>query len=186
MRKDILKYTQNRELSWLKFNQRVLEEAQDPSVPLLERMKFVANSLLVGCSKVGVNVAVAAPKSLWPDEKLIETCKGFAEAAGSTVEVSDQLDVVEGADMLYTDVWFSMGEEKKEQERTRLALPYQVNAELMKRTGKSTTLFSHCLPANKGKEVTEDVFESEASVVFDEAENRLHTIKAIMVATLGD
>lgn len=146
----------------------------------------VANSLLVGCSKVGVNVAVAAPKSLWPDEKLIETCKGFAEAAGSTVEVSDQLDVVEGADMLYTDVWFSMGEEKKEQERTRLALPYQVNAELMKRTGKSTTLFSHCLPANKGKEVTEDVFESEASVVFDEAENRLHTIKAIMVATLGD
>ncbi len=146
----------------------------------------VANSLLVGCSKVGVNVAVAAPKSLWPDEKLIERCKGFAEAAGSTVEVSDQLDVVEGADMLYTDVWFSMGEEKKEQERTRLALPYQVNAELMKRTGKSTTLFSHCLPANKGKEVTEDVFESEASVVFDEAENRLHTIKAIMVATLGD
>ena len=146
----------------------------------------VANSLLVGCSKVGVNVAVAAPKSLWPDEKLIETCKAFAEAAGSTVEVSDKLDVVEGADMLYTDVWFSMGEEKKEQERTKLALPYQVNAELMKKTGKSTTLFSHCLPANKGKEVTEDVFESEASVVFDEAENRLHTIKAIMVATLGE
>ena len=75
----------------------------------------VANSLLVGCSKVGVNVAVAAPKELWPDEKLVETCKGFAQAAGSTVEVSDKLDVVEGADMLYTDVWFSMGEEKKEQ-----------------------------------------------------------------------
>ena len=146
----------------------------------------VANSLLVGCSKVGVNIAVSAPKSLWPDEKLVETCKKFAEAAGSTVEVSDQLDVVEGADMLYTDVWFSMGEEKKEQERTKLALPYQVNEELMKRTGKSTTLFSHCLPANKGKEVTEEVFESDASVVFDEAENRLHTIKAIMVATLGD
>lgn len=146
----------------------------------------VANSLLVGCSKVGVNIAVSAPKSLWPDEKLVETCKEFAEAAGSTVEVSDQLDVVEGADMLYTDVWFSMGEEKKEQERTKLALPYQVNEELMKRTGKSTTLFSHCLPANKGKEVTEEVFESDASVVFDEAENRLHTIKAIMVATLGD
>ena len=102
------------------------------------------------------------------------------------MEVSDELDVVEGADMLYTDVWFSMGEEKKEQERTKLALPYQVNAELMKRTGKDTTLFSHCLPANKGKEVTEDVFESEKSVVFDEAENRLHTIKAIMVATLGE
>ncbi|MBM6948540.1 ornithine carbamoyltransferase [Mordavella massiliensis] len=146
----------------------------------------VANSLLVGCSKVGVSVAVAAPKSLWPDEKLVETCRGFAAAAGSTVEISDRLDVVEGADMLYTDVWFSMGEEKKEQERTKLALPYQVNAELMKRTGKETTLFSHCLPANKGKEVTEDVFEGSASVVFDEAENRLHTIKAIMVATLGE
>lgn len=146
----------------------------------------VANSLVLGCAKVGVNVAVAAPKRLWPDAELIEECKGYAEAAGSTVEVTDQLDVVEGADMLYTDVWFSMGEEKKEQERTKLALPYQVNEELMKRTGKNTTVFSHCLPANKGKEVTEDVFESEASVVFDEAENRLHTIKAIMVATLGN
>ena len=146
----------------------------------------VANSLLMGCSKVGVNIAIAAPKRLWPDADLVEECRGYAKEAGSVVEVSDELDVVEGADMLYTDVWFSMGEEKKEQERTKLALPYQVNAELMKRTGKDTTLFSHCLPANKGKEVTEDVFESEKSVVFDEAENRLHTIKAIMVATLGE
>ena len=146
----------------------------------------MANSLLMGCSKVGVNIAIAAPKRLWPDADLVEECRGYAKEAGSVVEVSDELDVVEGADMLYTDVWFSMGEEKKEQERTKLALPYQVNAELMKRTGKDTTLFSHCLPANKGKEVTEDVFESEKSVVFDEAENRLHTIKAIMVATLGE
>lgn len=146
----------------------------------------VANSLLMGCSKVGVNIAIAAPKRLWPDADLVEECRGYAKEAGSVVEVSDELDVVEGADMLYTDVWFSMGEEKKEQERTKLALPYQVNVELMKRTGKDTTLFSHCLPANKGKEVTEDVFESEKSVVFDEAENRLHTIKAIMVATLGE
>ena len=146
----------------------------------------VANSLIVGCCKVGVDVAVAAPKRLWPKKELIEECQKYAEEAGSTVTVTDQLDVVEGADMLYTDVWFSMGEEKKEQERTKLALPYQVNAQLMKRTGKDTTIFSHCLPANKGKEVTEDVFESEASVVFDEAENRLHTIKAIMVATLGN
>ena len=146
----------------------------------------VANSLLVGCSKVGVNVAVAAPKSLWPDEKLVEMCKEFAARSGASVEVSDSLDVVEGADMLYTDVWVSMGEEEKAKERLALALPYQVNADLMKRTGKETTLFSHCLPANKGQEVTEDVFESGASVVFDEAENRLHTIKAVMVATLGD
>lgn len=146
----------------------------------------VANSLLVGCTKVGVNIAVAAPKRLWPDEELVKECEEYAKAAGSTIEVTDKLDVVEGADILYTDVWFSMGEEKKEQERTKLALPYQVNTELMKKTGKDTTIFSHCLPANKGKEVTEEVFESEKSKVFDEAENRLHTIKAIMVATLGN
>lgn len=146
----------------------------------------VANSLLMGCSKVGVNIAVAAPKELWPEEALIEECKGYAKEAGSTVEVSDDLDIVKGADMLYTDVWVSMGEEGKESEREKLALPYQVNTALMKRTGKETALFSHCLPAYKGKEVTEDVFESEASVVFDEAENRLHTIKAVMVATLGE
>ena len=146
----------------------------------------VANSLLVGCSKVGVDIAIAAPKKLQPGKELIATCEKLAEEAGSTVTVSDSLDVVEGADILYTDVWYSMGEEKKEQERIRLAVPYQVNTELMKRTGKETTIFSHCLPANKGKEVTEEVFESEASKVFDEAENRLHTIKAIMAATLGD
>lgn len=146
----------------------------------------VANSLLVGCTKVGVNIAVVAPKRLWPDEELVKECEEYAKAAGSTIEVTDKLDVVEGADILYTDVWFSMGEEKKEQERTKLALPYQVNTELMKKTGKDTTIFSHCLPANKGKEVTEEVFESEKSKVFDEAENRLHTIKAIMVATLGN
>lgn len=145
----------------------------------------VANSILVGCSKVGVDVAIAAPKKLQPGRELVEICEELAKEAGSTVTVSDSLDVVEDADILYTDVWYSMGEEKKEQERIRLAVPYQVNAELMKRTGKETTIFSHCLPANKGKEVTEEVFESEASKVFDEAENRLHTIKAIMAATLG-
>lgn len=146
----------------------------------------VANSLLVGCAKVGVDIAISAPKKLWPEKELAEICEELAKESGSTVTVSDSLDVVEGADVLYTDVWYSMGEEKKEQERIRLAVPYQVNAELMKRTGKPGTIFSHCLPANKGKEVTEEVFESEASKVFDEAENRLHTIKAIMVATLGD
>lgn len=146
----------------------------------------VANSLLVGCAKVGVDIAISAPKKLWPGKELIETCEAIAKESGSTVTISDSLDVVEGADILYTDVWYSMGEEKKEQERIRLAVPYQVNAALMKRTGKPGTIFSHCLPANKGKEVTEEVFESEASKVFDEAENRLHTIKAIMVATLGD
>ena len=146
----------------------------------------VANSLLVGCAKVGVDVAISAPKKLWPSKELVETCEALAKEAGSTVTVSDSLDVVEGADILYIDVWYSMGEEKKQVERIKLAAPYQVNAELMKRTGKDTTIFSHCLPANKEKEVTTEVFESEASKVFDEAENRLHTIKAIMVATLGE
>ena len=93
---------------------------------------------------------------------------------------------VEGADVLYTDVWASMGEEDKAAERIAMLKPYQINQELMERTGKDTTIFMHCLPAVKGNEVTEDVFESKASVVFDEAENRLHTIKAVMVATLGE
>lgn len=146
----------------------------------------VANSLLVGCAKVGVDIAISAPKKLWPKKELVETCEALAKEAGSTVTISDSLDVVEGADILYTDVWYSMGEEKKQVERIKLSASYQVNAALMKRTGKDTTIFSHCLPANKEKEVTTEVFESEASKVFDEAENRLHTIKAIMVATLGE
>lgn len=146
----------------------------------------VANSLMVGCAKVGINIVISAPKRLWPDKDLVAECKEFAAAAGSTVEVTDSVDAVEGADVIYTDVWYSMGEEKKAQERIKLAMPYQVNSALMKKTGKDTTIFTHCLPANKGKEVTEEVFESPASKVFDEAENRLHTIKAVMVATLGE
>lgn len=146
----------------------------------------VANSLLVGCSKIGVNVTIVAPKSLWTVRELWEECEGYAKESGATIELTDDLDGVKGADVVYTDVWISMGEEKKEQGRERLAKPYQVNAALMARTGKDTTIFSHCLPAIKGKEVTEEVFEGPASRVFDEAENRLHTIKAIMVATLGD
>ena len=96
------------------------------------------------------------------------------------------MDDVKGADTIYTDVWCSMGEEDKAAERVALLKPYQVNAALMEKTEKDTTIFMHCLPAVKGNEVTEDVFESEASVVFDEAENRMHTIKAVMVATLGE
>ena len=96
------------------------------------------------------------------------------------------MDDVKGADTIYTDVWCSMGEEDKAAERVALLKPYQVNAALMEKTEKDTTIFMHCLPAVKGNEVTEDVFDSEASVVFDEAENRMHTIKAVMVATLGE
>lgn len=146
----------------------------------------VANSLMIGCAKVGIDIVICGPKELWPNEELVEQCRKYAVASGTKLEVTDDLDGVKDADVLYTDVWTSMGEEAKEQERINLLKDYQVNAELMKRTGKADTIFTHCLPAVKGKEVTEDVFESDASVVFDEAENRLHTIKAVMVATLGE
>ena len=146
----------------------------------------MANSLMIGCSKMGINFTILAPKSLQPKEELTELCRGYAKEAGSTVTISDDVEDVKGADAVYTDVWCSMGEEDKASERVALLKPYQVNKELMAKTGKDTTIFMHCLPAVKGNEVTEDVFESGQSVVFDEAENRMHTIKAVMVATLGD
>ncbi len=146
----------------------------------------MANSLMIGSSKMGVNFTILAPKSLWPGEELVELCKGYAKESGSTITITDDLDGVKGADAIYTDVWCSMGEEDKAAERIALLTPYQVNDALMKRTGKDSTIFLHCLPAVKGKEVTEEVFERFADVVFDEAENRMHTIKAVMVATLGN
>lgn len=144
------------------------------------------NSLIIGSIKVGIDVTVVGPKALWTKPEIVELVKEYGEESGAKLTLTEELDGVVGADVIYTDVWFSMGEEKKEQERERLCRKYQVNKALMERTGKSGTIFSHCLPAVKEKEVTEEVFESEASVVFDEAENRLHTIKAIMVATLGN
>lgn len=160
----------------------------------LKGLKFVylgdgrnnmANSLMIGCTKVGVDFVIIAPESLWPTKELTGLCEEYAKASGASVTVTDDVNAVENADVLYTDVWASMGEEDKAAERIRLLTPYQVNSGLMEKTGKEGTIFMHCLPAVKGKEVTEEVFESEASVVFDEAENRLHTIKAVMVATLG-
>lgn len=161
----------------------------------LKGLKFVylgdgrnnmANSLMIGCAKMGIHFAIVAPKSLWPEEDLIHLCERYAEESEATVTVTDDLDGVKDADVLYTDVWCSMGEEDKAAERVALLRPYQINKELMERTGKKETIFMHCLPAVKGNEVTEEVFESSSSVVFDEAENRLHTIKAVMVATLGN
>lgn len=160
----------------------------------LKGLKFVylgdgrnnmANSLMIGCAKVGVDFVIIAPESLWPTKELTGLCEEYAKESGASVTVTDDVNAVENADVLYTDVWASMGEEDKAAERIRLLTTYQVNSELMEKTGKEGTIFMHCLPAVKGKEVTEEVFESEASVVFDEAENRLHTIKAVMVATLG-
>jgi len=145
----------------------------------------MANSLMIGSSKLGIHFTILAPKSLWPEEELITTCKVYADASGGTIAISDELEAVNGADAIYTDVWCSMGEEALAAERVAMLKPYQVNQKLMKLTGKKETIFLHCLPAVKGNEVTEDVFDQHADVIFDEAENRMHTIKAVMVATLG-
>ena len=145
----------------------------------------MANSLMIGMTKLGVSMTVLAPKSLHPNKDLVKLCEGYANSSGAKLIISENTDVVKDADVIYTDVWASMGEEDKAKERIELLRPYQVNKELMKKTGKESTIFMHCLPAVKGYEVTEDVFESAKSVVFDEAENRMHTIKAVMVATLG-
>jgi len=147
----------------------------------------MSNALMIGCAKMGLHYVVASPESLFPDEKLIELCETYAEKSGASITVTaDPAEAVKDADVIYTDVWASMGEEDKIAERKAILKPYQVNAALMAKTGKNTTIFMHCLPAVRGNEVTADVLESDASVVFDEAENRMHTIKAVMVATLGN
>ncbi len=145
----------------------------------------MANSLMIGSGKLGLHFTILAPKTLWPSDELVETCKEYAKASGGSITLSDQLEAVKDANAIYTDVWCSMGEEALAAERIALLKPYQVNQGLMDMTGKKDTVFLHCLPAVKGNEVTEEVFENHADVVFDEAENRMHTIKAVMVATLG-
>lgn len=145
----------------------------------------MANSMMIGCTKMGVDISIIAPKCLWPEDEIVQYSKECAKESGAKLVISEDLSEVEDSDVIYTDVWASMGEESKMQERIKMLRPYQVNAELMKMTGKDSTVFMHCLPAIKEMEVTNEVFESEQSVVFDEAENRLHTIKAVMVATLG-
>ncbi|HHU70464.1 MAG TPA: ornithine carbamoyltransferase [Clostridiales bacterium] len=145
----------------------------------------MANSLMIGSSKVGIHFTILAPKSLWPEKDLVDTCMTYANASGGTIKISDSLDAVAEADGIYTDVWCSMGEEDKVAERVEQLRPYQVNDELLKKTNKNSTVVLHCLPAVKGNEITEDVFERFADIIFDEAENRMHTIKAVMVATLG-
>lgn len=146
----------------------------------------MGNSLMIGCAKMGVNFICLAPKSLWPKDELIAQCREYAEESGAKLNFTEDTDDVKGADCIYTDVWCSMGEEDKALERVALLKPFQVNEELMKKTGKDTSIVMHCLPAVKGNEVTEEVFEKHAEVIFDEAENRMHTIKAVMVATLGE
>lgn len=145
----------------------------------------MGNSLLIGCSKMGIDIAIVAPKELWPNAEHVTICEGYAKASGSKIIISDDINEVVGADVVYTDVWCSMGEEDKAKERVALLSPYQVNRKLIDLVNNPNMIFMHCLPAVKGNEVTEDVFEASYSVVFDEAENRMHTIKAVMVATLS-
>ena len=165
----------------------------------------VSNSLLAGAAILGMDVRLAGPASTKPDDQLLASCRALAAKSGARILVTeDPKEGVRGADFLYTDVWVSMGEhESKWGERIAVMQPYQVNRQLMEATGNPKAKFLHCLPAfhNRntkvgesiyqqyrldGLEVTEEVFESPASIVFDQAENRLHTIKAILVATLGE
>ena len=165
----------------------------------------MADTYLVGGAKFGMDVRIAAPKSLWPSDEFVNLSRSIAGETGGRITITDDLDeAVRGVDVIATDVWVSMGEPAEVWgERIDLLLPYQVNSEMMARTGNPNTKFMHCLPAFhnadtsvgqelrktyglEALEVTEDVFESKASIVFDEAENRMHTIKAVMVATLED
>ena len=165
----------------------------------------MGNSLMVGGAKMGMDVRIVAPKQLWPSEELQAQCREVAKETGARITITEDVDAgVKGCDFIYTDIWVSMGEpDSVWKERIEMLMPYQVNAKLMERTGNPACKFMHCLPSyhNRdtkageevyqkfgldGIEVTEDVFESKSSIVFDEAENRMHTIKAVMVATLGD
>jgi ornithine carbamoyltransferase len=163
------------------------------------------NSLMIVGAKLGMDVRLCAPQHLWPHDELIGQCRAIAAKTGARLTLTEQPEeAVKGADFIYTDVWVSMGEpEEKWGERINALLPYQVNAALLAKTGNPRVKFMHCLPAfhdsrtvvgkeiadryglTAGVEVTDEVFESEASIVFEQAENRLHTIKAVLVATLA-
>ncbi|TCW60630.1 ornithine carbamoyltransferase [Treponema sp. J25] len=146
----------------------------------------VARSLMIICAKLGVHYTVVCPSELQPDAATVALCKEYARESGASIQVSSERDAVEGAHALYTDVWVSMGEESLREQRIRLLTPYRVDESLMARTGRSDTIFLHCLPAVKGEEVSYEVIEGPTSRVWDEAENRKHTIKAILLATLGE
>ncbi|EBP1018720.1 ornithine carbamoyltransferase [Salmonella enterica] len=189
----------------------MLEHAPGKTLPELsfaylgDARNNMGNSLMVGAAKMGMDIRLIAPKSFWPDAALVAQCREIASVTGARITLTESVeDGVHGVDFLYTDVWVSMGEPKEAwAERVSLMTPYQVNQQVVDATGNPDVKFMHCLPAFhnehtkvgceiemayglKGLEVTEEVFESAGSVVFDEAENRMHTIKAVMVATLGD
>ncbi|WP_313485214.1 ornithine carbamoyltransferase [Pseudescherichia sp.] len=165
----------------------------------------MGNSLMVGAAKMGMDIRLVAPKAFWPEEALVAQCREIARDTGAHITLTEEVaEGVANVDFLYTDVWVSMGEPKEAwRERVNLMKPYQVNQQVIEATGNPQVKFMHCLPAFhnehttvgreielayglKGLEVTEEVFEFAHSIVFDEAENRMHTIKAVMVATLGE
>lgn len=164
----------------------------------------MGDSLLIGGAKMGMDVRLCAPRACWPADAIIDEARAIAAETGARVSITEDVDAaVKGVDFIYTDVWVSMGEPKEKwAERIKLLKPYQVTADVMAKTGNPRARFMHCLPAFHNTEttvgaeiqaefgldameVTEEVFESEASIVFDQAENRMHTIKAVLVATLG-
>jgi ornithine carbamoyltransferase len=162
----------------------------------------MGNTLLIGCAKMGMDFRIVAPKSLWPEEELVQTAKEIAKETGAVITLTEDIEQgVKGVDVIYTDVWVSMGEEELFAERIKLLKPYQVNMDMIRKTGNPDVIFLHCLPSFhdleteigrkiyeeyglKEMEVTDEVFNSKHSLVFDQAENRMHTIKAVMVATL--
>ncbi len=163
----------------------------------------MGNSWMVGCAKMGMDFTACAPKKYWPDERLVAQCQEIAKETGARIQLEEDVEkATKGADVVYTDVWVSMGEpDEVWAERIKDLFPYQVNQKVMENAGEQA-IFMHCLPAFHDKntkigkdisekfgidamEVTDEVFESKQSVVFDEAENRMHTIKAVMAATLG-
>jgi ornithine carbamoyltransferase len=190
---------------FLTFREHVDKPLSEVTFCYLGDARFnMADTYLVGGAKLGMDVRLAAPRSLWPRDEIVELAREIAADTGAQITITESVEeAVKGCDFLLTDVWVSMGEPAEVwAERIELLLPYQVNAQAMALTGNPNAKFMHCLPAFHnadtavGKElketygldaleVTEEVFESPASVVFDEAENRLHTIKAVMVATLG-
>lgn len=186
----------------------VMEHVNKP----LNKVKFVyagdarnnmGNSLMIGAAKMGMHFVGIAPKELFPEEGLVNEMREVAKETGAVIEFTENVEEgVKDADVIYTDVWVSMGEEDKFEERIKQLMPYQVNMDMINKTGNPDVIFMHCLPAFhdvetvvgkeifdkfgiESMEVTDEVFRSKHSVVFDEAENRMHTIKAVMVSTIG-
>ncbi|EOY7155678.1 ornithine carbamoyltransferase [Clostridioides difficile] len=178
----------------------------------LNKVKFVyvgdarnnmGNSLMIGCAKMGIHFVALAPKELWPNEELVKEMKEIAKKSKGDIMLTENIDDVKGADVIYTDVWVSMGEEEQYEARINQLKDYQVNMDMIKKTENENVIFLHCLPAFHDLEtkvaqeiyekfglseleVTNEVFNSKYSKVFEEAENRMHTIKAVMVSTMTD